>query len=164
MIIRLKPALVALVMASMFTACGDLETPAIALGQTGGKDGVELTLTDVNTASLIGSVDHGSEAGPAEIFVIVNYTMKNVGPTPLQYLDRPDLTLLDAAGNNYASDDSALFDARNRREKPITEWSDLNTSVSAKNLQVWKVEKATFDRATWKVRLDTPSQALFALK
>ena len=138
--------------------------PPIALGQTGGKDGVELTITDVTTPTQVGTSGGGQKAAPGETFVVVIYTMKNVGSRPLAYMDRPGLTLLDASGNSYAVDDVASITASFMKEGLSGEASDLNPNVSAKALEVWKVDKAAFDKATWKVRLDTSSQPVFALK
>jgi len=178
MISQLKPALLALVLTSGLTACGKSETPPaerakadvpaqapiVALGQTGGTDGIELTITDVTTPIQVGTTLHGSKAASGEIFVVIGYTMKNVGTKPLSYMNRPDLILVDAKENSFAQDDSANVWARFGGEGPSVDATDLNPNVSAKDIRVWKVDKTAFDQATWKVRLDTPSQALFALK
>jgi hypothetical protein len=136
----------------------------ISLGQTGGKEGVELTVTNVATQAQVGTTEHGSKAAPGEIFIVVNFTIKNVGPGPLEYLNRPELTLLDAKGNKYAQDDSANLWARFGGEGPSVDANDLNPNVSAKDVNVWKVDKAAFDKSTWTIRLETPSQPLFALQ
>lgn len=138
--------------------------PVVALGQTGGTDGVELTVTDVSMPTQVGSADTGAKAGPGETFVVVSYTMKNVGPKPLPYGERPKLALIDAQGNSYALDDSASFMASFLMDDASGMTSDLNPNVSAKTKMAWKVDKAAFDKATWKVRLDSPSQPVFALQ
>ncbi|WP_411341324.1 DUF4352 domain-containing protein [Sphingopyxis sp. J-6] len=179
MITQLNRAAFALLLTAGLTACdGGTATsskeqqkraepaslPLVALGQTGSKDGVELTITDVATPTQVGSTGHGEKAELGETFVVVRYTMKNVGSKPLTFMDRPGLTLLDAGGNGYAVDNAASITATFMTEGLSGEASDLNPNVSAKAIEVWKVDKAAFDRATWKVRLDTPSKPLFALQ
>ncbi|AJA09820.1 hypothetical protein SKP52_14690 [Sphingopyxis fribergensis] len=178
MITILKPALLALTLTASLTACGESEKPTaegpkaaaavdttmIALGRTGGADGVELTITDVATPIQVGSAESGSKAEQGETFVVVTYTLKNVGSAPLVYMERPELTLLDAEGNSYAEDDIASMKASHLMDDSSGMTSDLNPNVSATTRTAWKVDKSAFDKTTWKVRLDTPSQPLFALK
>lgn len=179
MIAHLNRAAFALLLSAGLTACDDgtvtssteqakkaeaASLPLIALGETGSKDGVELTVTDVATPIQVGPAEHGEKAELGEIFVVVRYTMKNVGSKPLTFMNRPGLTLLDAGGNGYAVDNAASITATFMTEGLSGEASDLNPNVSAKAIEVWKVDKAAFDRTTWKVRLDTPSKPLFALK
>jgi hypothetical protein len=175
MIAQLNRALLAFTLALGLAACDgaaptesnrEVAAPASlsALGQTGGKDGVELTITDVATPTQVGPRSVSQRAAPGETFVVVSFTMKNVGSRPLTYMDRPGLTLLDAKGNSYVLDDIASSTVGSMMEDIGGMTSDLNPNVSAKAKMVWKVDKAAFDASTWKVRLDTPSQPLFALK
>ena len=102
-------------------------------------------------------------AGPDETYVVVKYTIKNTGSTPLELLNRPAIDLQDTNGQVFAKDDiatgvtGAVLDAQGMV-------NDINPGLTVKTAAVWKVAKQGFDPATWKVVVRTDPALEFKLK
>jgi len=170
---------VALALVTCLAACGegssaggntnDTTTAAPAaqplpLGQAGVADGLDFTVTGVATPSQIGPAGVGPKAEAGETFVVVSYTIKNTADKPLPLMERPGLELVDSNGQTYAPDDLASPVAAGMMDDPTGMVADLNPNVSAKTKAAWKIDKAAFDKATWKLVLGSDPQLTFALK
>jgi hypothetical protein len=162
-------------LAAFLTACGGTTTTTsdtkkeaaaapIALKQAGKAEGVDVTVTAVDTPKQIGPAGVGPKAGAGETFVVVSYTIKNTGSEQLSFMDRPGLSLVDDKGQTYTPDDMATPMAGGMMEDPTGISSDLNPNVSAKTKAAWKVDKAAFDKGTWKLVVASDPQLTFALK
>ena len=139
--------------------------PATPLGQAATAGGVQFTVTKVATPAIVGGGGSASTTMPGETFVVVDYTLKNVGGEPLLYLHRPAIKLLDGRGRAYAADDSATTKVSIVfGEDSSGATADLNPNVSARTRGAWKVDKAAFDRGTWRLAIGTQPQLAFALK
>lgn len=136
----------------------------VALGKVGKANGIELTVTKIEQRSQIGASVAALKAAPSEIYVVARYTIKNVGSEPLAFTARPELSLVDAKGQDYSVDLPAAAMAGNSLEELTDGVADLNPNTSAKGVAVWKVEKAAFDKGTWKLGLSSDPQITFALK
>jgi hypothetical protein len=167
---------IALAFATMLSAC-DGSGPAgntvatvapseasLKLGAVGKANGLEVAVIGVETRGQLGMAAAGMKASPAETFVVVRYTLKNTGEAPMGFMDRPGISLIDAKGQTYAIDMTAATMASNGLEELNGMTADLNPNVTAKNVGVWKVDKAAFDKATWKLVLASDPQLKFALK
>jgi hypothetical protein len=106
----------------------------------------------------------GPKAEASETFVVVSYTLKNTSGKALPFLERPGLSLVDGKGQTYAPDDIAGIMAAGMMNDPSGMSADLNPNVSAKTKAVWKLDKAAFDRATWRLNVATDPQLAFSLK
>ena len=141
------------------------QAPAVlhAIGETGKADGIEVALTSVKATNQVSDPSAVPLAGPDETYVVVKYTIKNTGSTPLEVLNRPAIDLLDANGQVFAKDDiatgvtGAVLDAQGMV-------NDTNPGLTVKTAAVWKVAKATYDPATWKVVVRTDPALEFKLK
>ena len=150
------------------SACGTSEptapaAPALAVGQTGKANGIEIAVTSVKATNQVADPPAVALAGPDETYVVVKYTIKNTGSMPLELLNRPAIDLLDAKGQVYAKDDiatgvtGAVLDAQGMV-------NDINPGLTVKTAAVWKVAKQGFDPATWKVVVRTDPALEFKLK
>lgn len=135
----------------------------IGIGQTGKAGGIEVTVTAAKTTGQIGPAEAGLTAGPEEIYVVVNYTIKNTSTAPLVLFDRPALSLQDGNGQTYAPD-AIASGVGTMMTDPTGIASDLNPGVSAKTDAVWKIAKSGYDAKTWKVVVATDPVLAFALK
>lgn len=124
----------------------------VALGKTGHGKVVDLTLTSVTTPRRLGTPGIGPRTQDGETFVVVRYKVKNTGTEPLSSSDRPSLTLIDGDGESYAEDSQAGLLAAALNDDLQDSSGDLNPNVSARDTAVWKVDKSSFDRSTWRVR------------
>lgn len=135
----------------------------IALGETGKGKGVDFTITKVTTTSQIGPAGSGPKAEPTETFVVVHYTIKNTSGAALSAMDRPAISLVDAKGQRYVTDDMAGIMVGVLMDDASGMSADLNPGVSAKTGTAWKVAKDGFDKATWRIVVETDPALTFAL-
>lgn len=140
------------------------ETKPVALGEPGKAGGVEITIDSVKTMSQIGPVGLGPKAEPTETFVIVKYRLKNTGAKALGLMERPTLSLVDAGGQSYASDDPLGMLTLEPSEAASAGGVEINPGVSIKWAGGWKIAKQGFDKATWKIVASTDPALTFALK
>lgn len=138
-------------------------TPPTAVGEAGNAEGSNYTVTSVETANQLGAAGIGPKAEAGETFVVVSYTIKNTADAPLTLMERPALSLVDGNGQSYATDDMATMMAAGMMDDPSGMASDLNPNVSAKTKAAWKVDKASFDKATWRVVVASDPALTFAL-
>lgn len=140
------------------------ESAPLPIKETGKAKGVDFTVTKVATSSQIGPAGIGVTAGEGETFVVVDYTLKNTSEAPLPLMERPGIKLVDAKGQAYAMDDMAGGMSAAMMDDPTGMGADLNPNTSAKSKAAWRVEKAAFDKDTWRVVVGSDPQLTFALK
>lgn len=139
------------------------EVKPIALGETGKAAGVEITIDTVKTMGQIGPAGIGPKAEPTETFVVIKYRLKNTADKALGIAERPTLSLADGNGQSYTVDDmvgAMAMDSADAASFTV----DLNPGVATKVVSVWKIAKAGFDKATWKVTANTDPAMTFALQ
>ena len=165
----------ALGLAFLLAACGgsgtttdsNTATPAamapIPVGKPGKATGMEITVNSVTESKMIAG-DLGPKAEASETFVVIRYTLKNTATAPLGWGSRPEVTLVDGKGQMYASDTTASVTAAGINNDIQDAMNDLNPNVSGKSTAVWKVDKASFDRATCKLLVASDPSLTFALK
>lgn len=139
-------------------------TVPIALGQTGKAEGVEITINSLKTMSQVGPAGIGPKAEPTETFVVVKYRLKNTGTKALGLMERPTLSLVDAAGQSYAPDDALGLMTLDTAETASAGSLEINPGVSIKWAVGWKIAKQGFDKATWKIVASTEPALTFAIK
>lgn len=136
----------------------------LPLNETGKAEGIEFTVTKIDTPTQIGPAGIGTAAGQDETYVVVSYTLKNTSAAPLSFLERPRIDLADGGGQTYAIDDLASGLSAATMEDPTGMSADLNPNVSAKAKVAWKVDKASFDPATWRLVVASDPRLTFALQ
>lgn len=127
------------------------EATPIALKQPGVGSDVTVTVLSVKQADHVGAAGYGPKAGPGETFVVVRYTIKNTGTKPLDSFNRPELALLDSNDQTYSEDTTAGILAAALNNDAQDAGSDLNPKVTANATAVWKLDKASFDKKTWRI-------------
>lgn len=146
-------------------ASGAPAADAIAVKKTGHADGVDFTVTSVSTTGQIAAAAGGPKAEAGETFVIVGYTLKNTSDKPMPLMSRPGLSLVDPSGQSLSPDDLATpMAAITAGGDPTGVSADLNPKITAKTKAAWKVDKASFDRATWRLVVASDPQLTFKLK
>lgn len=142
------------------------EAPASAtpVGQAGKAEGLDFIVTAVATPNSIGPAGVGVKAAAGETFVVVDYTMKNTAAKPLPLMERPGISLIDGAGQSYEPDMAATMMAAGTMDDFTGMASDLNPNISAKSKAVWKLDKAAFDKGTWRVTVAADPVLTFALQ
>lgn len=135
--------------------------PPVPIGQAGSGNGYEITVTSVELRNSVGRAVV-NKAGPTETYVLVRYKLKNTSPRPMLSDERPIVTLLDAHGQTQAEDGAAgLMFAEDELGDAMR---DMNPNVSANRASVWKIAKAGFDKATWRVSVEGDPSLSFALQ
>lgn len=136
-------------------------TPAIPIGKNAKADGLEFTVTKVRTPPYI---EYGPKANKGEVFVIVNYMLKNTSGKPLPLLSRPAITLVDASGQSYNMDDFLTASSGVDIAGQASFLADINPGITVEGRAAWKLSAAAFDKATWKLALASDPQLTFSLK
>ncbi|GAA0729002.1 DUF4352 domain-containing protein [Sphingomonas japonica] len=170
----------AIAFATLLAACGESPTPTsntaatneptpaaaapIAIGEAGNAEGVELTVTEVETTGQIGPAGAGASAEPSETFVVASYTLKNTADRPLPLMKRPTITLVDGNGQTYAEDLMGTGMSAATMADPSGMAIDLNPNVSTKAKVAWKVDKAAFDKSAWRLVVGSDPQLTYALQ
>lgn len=139
------------------------EAKPVALGEAGKAKGVDFTVTKVKITNQVGPAGIGPKAEAGETFVVVNYTIKNTSSEPLTLMERPTLTLIDGNGQGYSVDDVAGVMVGGMMDDASGMVADLNPGVSAKTGTAWKVAKQGFDKASWRLVVNTDPVLTFAL-
>nr|WP_272916547.1 DUF4352 domain-containing protein [Tsuneonella aeria] len=132
------------------------------LGETASAGGLEFAITKVEERSQIGPVGIGPKAGSGEVFVVVRYTIKNIGKEPIDRWDFPKVELINGEEVTLAKDTEATaLEGALKSDSHGT--GDLNPKVTATETSVWKVEKASFDRDTWQLKASFDSAVAAAV-
>lgn len=159
----------ALIFAALLSACGGPDTsntsaneavaveenkplPLVSLGKAGSESGFEVTVKSVQQRSQIGMEGIGPATEPGETFVVVQYTVKNLGAKPVDSADLPSAELIDANEQAYAEDTQASA-LQAALSDGMSGTGDLNPNVTARQTAVWKLEKKSFDPATWRLKV-----------
>ncbi|HEV7314898.1 DUF4352 domain-containing protein [Sphingopyxis sp.] len=173
MIAQLNRAALAFLLTLGLAACGggddtasnavaetptERDLPTVAIGKSAKGNDLEITIKSVETQSKVGVYGMGPTLSPDETFVVVRYTIKNVGSAPVDRGNQPDIKLIDGNSQEYAEDGEAeMLEAIKNNDDTGT----LNPNVTYKKTAVWRLGKASFDKATWRVKvpLDTTTDA-----
>jgi hypothetical protein len=124
--------------------------PVIALGESGHGKNVEVTVNSVEQRSEVGVYGMGPKLNAGETFVVVRYTLKNTGKEPLDTINQPNVELIDGDDQSYAKDrEGEMVEAIKNQDNT----GALNPKVSSKQTAVWRLDKASFDRATWRLKV-----------
>lgn len=169
MTVQLNRAVFTFVLTLSLAACGDSspsshedvaaapterDLPTVPLGQSAKEQNFEIKIDSVEDRSQVGVLDMGPKLSPGETFVVVRYTIKNIGRTPMDRGNQPDVKLIDGDYVEYAEDrEAGMMESIKNEDDTGT----LNRNVTGKRTAVWRLEKTSFDKATWRIKvpLDT---------
>ena len=124
--------------------------PTIPFGEARLGGNLEISVNSVEDRSEVGVYGMGPKLSPGETFVVVRYTLKNTGKKPIESFNLPGAELIDGQDQVYAEDSEAEMVEAIKNEDSS---GALNPKVSSKKTAVWKLNKASFDKATWRLRL-----------
>lgn len=159
MIAMLNRALLALALTVGLGACDD-GTEKVAV--TKKAEGVEITITGIETGRDIGSMGLVPSAPAGAAYVHVSYTLKNASKEALSFDKWPQPRLVDPAGHQLEPD---IFASTALSAADNPSWAEnLNPNISTEGQLVWKVDEKSFDPATWKLRFMSKPVAEFDLK
>ena len=131
---------------------GVQDLPVVPLEKSAEAEGFEVTVNAVEQRSQIGIEGLGPAAGAGETFIVVRYSLKNLGKKPVSSWDFPTVDLMDSSSQVYAGDSEASA-LESALSEDITGSSDLNPNITAKLVSVWKIHKASFDESTWRMKI-----------
>lgn len=155
----LNRALLALALTLGLAACDSgTDRPAV----TKKAEGVEITLTDIETASSVGPMGVVPTAPAGATYVHVSYSLKNASPDALSFDKWPQPRLVNASGHQLQPD---VFASTALSAEANPAWGEnINPNLSTEGQLVWKVDEKAFDRATWKLRFLSKPVVEFGLQ
>lgn len=118
---------------------------------------IEGKILSAEQKTFVGNQYFGSRASSGAIYIVVEYSYKNISDKPLSMWDQPKIHLLDAKGTEYDQDYRATLSytsSSNHNEKAI---SDLNPGVAVNGGVVFEVNKEFFDPSTWMIKIEVDS-------
>ena len=126
------------------------DLPTVAFGQPAKGSNLQIKIGSVEERSKVGVYGMGPKLSPGETFVVIRYTLKNISAKPIERANQPDVELIDAKGQDYARDtESEVMEAIKNGDNSGT----LNPNITSKQTAVWRVDKASFSKATWRLKV-----------
>jgi uncharacterized protein YecT (DUF1311 family) len=121
-------------------------------------------VTEIRTATVVGSSVFRREAAAGELFVLVSLMYRNESDAPVPASRQPQIRLLDPAGNRYSADLGASSAYATEAEWDANLFSDLNPGLSRSTGDAFVVAASRFDPSAWRLEVSVGRQtALFAL-
>lgn len=114
----------------------------------------ELKVSAVNTKSRVGGEFLDEKAADGAVFLIVNFSYKNITKEPIGSFSVPSVKVIDPNGTKYdeAAGATAYYQTEiNLNKKAI---SDINPGITQKDATVFEVSKELWANKGWKLIID----------
>ena len=130
---------------------GDVSTPeqpeetVFSVGDTLETKKFEITVTNVETRSKVGSQYLSTEPSEGGIYVCVNLEYKNITKEPISSFSLPTVRLKDSEGTVFDSDISASSYYATETDPDRKVWSDLNPGIKVRDSKVFEISKEDYE-------------------
>ncbi len=116
-------------------------------------DKIEVTVTDVEERSQVGSQYLNEKASEGATLVVVNWKYKNISDKPIGSFSQPSIKLVDANGTEYEADLGKTSTYATEQELDNKVLSDLNPGITVKDAEVFEVSKESFAEGDWQLKV-----------
>lgn len=124
---------------------------------------LEVTITNVDVSSFVGNEFMHLHASEGAEYIMVRYTIKNIGASPVSSFSMPTIHLMDANGVSYDKDihASVAFQMEIGTDQKIL--SDLNPGITTNGACVFEISTQSFDISKWHIFIGSNTDDLVAL-
>lgn len=162
-----------ILIAFCLTACGDKpdshkpsveqKTPDYRVGDVINTAKFTISIDRVETRRSVGNQYIQKQASSGGIYVVINYTYKNISNKPIGAFSLPMISLRAPDGSKYSADidASSTYAMENQRDEKIL--SDLNPGIQTHGSQVFEIGEQMYSPTTWKVFIDADKEVLVTI-
>ena len=167
---KVKTLVIGILLALSLNACGD--KPASIKSSTEQKasdyrvgnaintDKFTISIDRVETRRSVGNVYLHKQASSGGIYVVVNYTYKNISNKPIGAFSLPRISLRSPDGSKYSADIDASSSHAVEIKQDEKIFSDLNPGIQTHGSQVFEVSEQMYSPTTWKIIVDADKEIL----
>lgn len=123
------------------------------VGDTLQAGSVELQITSTSLEKSVGDSFIKASSAEGGVYVVVNWTYKNISGKPLSAFKQPSINLVDPNGTVYNKDVNATSSYAMSEKVDEKFLSDLNPDIKVKAAAVFEVSEAKFNDS-WKIKID----------
>jgi DNA-directed RNA polymerase subunit RPC12/RpoP len=114
----------------------------------------QIVIKSVKTSDKVGNQYFNKKPASGGIFVVLNYTIKNVTDKPIGAFSTPIFQMQDSKGTNYDADIDASAYYATEAELNDKVLSDLNPGITVKGADVFEISKNLYNAGGWKVYIN----------
>lgn len=167
---KVKTLVIGTLLALSLNACGDKsasikpsaeqKAPDYRVGDVINTDKFTISIDRVETRRSVGNDYLQKQASSGGIYVVVNYTYKNISNKPIGAFSLPRISLRSPDGSKYSADidASSTYAMENQRDEKIL--SDLNPGIQTHGSQVFEIGEQMYSSTTWKILIDADKEVL----
>jgi hypothetical protein len=134
------------------------------IGESIKTEKFDLKVNSVTVRSSVGGSYMNEKAADGAVFVIVNFSYKNITKEPISSFSVPDVNVIDPNGTKYdeASGATGFYQVEiNLNKKAI---SDINPGITQKDATVFEVSKDLWKSKGWKLVVDADEDIEILIK
>lgn len=142
----------------------DEEKKAWKIGESIKTEKFDLKVSSVTTRVSVGGKYMNEKAADGAVFMIVNFSYKNITKEPIGSFSVPDVKVIDPNGTKYdeAAGATAYYQTEiNLNKKAI---SDINPGITQKDATVFEVSKDLWKSKGWKLLVDADEDIEIQIK
>lgn len=140
------------------------ENKAFKIGDSIKTEKFDLKVSSVTTRASVGGNFMNEKASDGAVFMIVNFSYKNITKKPINSFSVPDVKIFDPNGTEYdeAAGATIYYHAEiNLNKKAI---SDINPGITQKDATVFEISKELWKSKGWKLVVDADEDIEFQIK
>ena len=167
---KVKTLVIGTLLALSLNACGDKpasikpsaeqKAPDYRVGDVINTDKFTISIDRVEIRRSVGNDYLQKQASSGGIYVVVNYTYKNISNKPIGAFSLPRISLRSPDGSKYSADidASSTYAMENQRDEKIL--SDLNPGIQTHGSQVFEIGEQMYSSTSWKILIDADKEVL----
>jgi len=114
----------------------------------------EVKVSSATTGTIVGGEYMKEKAAEGAIFVIVNFSYKNITKEPIGSFSVPNMKIIDPNGTKYDETSGATSYYQAEIEINKKAFSDINPGITQKDATVFEVSKELWKSNGWKLIID----------
>jgi len=117
-------------------------------------DEFEIKISSATTRASVGEEYLREKAADGAVFLIVNFSYKNISKEPINSFGVPKVTVIDPRGTKYddASGATSSYGMEINLNKKVL--SDINPGITQKDATVFEISKDLWKTKGWKLLID----------
>lgn len=122
-----------------------------------------MTIQPVKVRRSVGGEYFKSTPAEGAIYVVVQYSYKNISDKPIGTFSKPSFNLVDANGVKYDSDAGASGSLATELKLSEKVLSDLNPGITVKGADAYEISKESWEAKGWNVLVKADKKVMFPI-